>query len=520
MLFDQPDVSFVDAIRHNGRLYGSKHAVIADEDSLTWRQFDRRTCQVANALLGAGLEPGGRVVLLASTSVRAFEIIWGTVRAGGCIVPLSTMLTADIIGQMLESAKPSFIFVDDHTSGIVESSIESHPSIGENCRFFTLGEGETTLVGDGNALIDGATAVDPQVEISPSDSMTIIYSSGSTGVPKGVEHSHAARLVYPLGIALPLSVDRHAITLCTTPLYTNGTWVVMLPTVFHGGTVVLTSKFSAETFLSLVAEHAVTHAFLVPTQMGRVLAAPALPDTSTHSLKVLLHGGAPTSGTTREEWARAFPNAIACEIWGMTEGIVTVATPEDRKIAPNTVGKPISAGDLRAVRADDTECEPGETGELVSWNPGLMKGYFNNEQATLDAIWRDPAGRTYLRSGDLGHLDEMGYIHVSGRLKDMIISGGINVYASDIEDTLMKYPQVREVAVIGVPDADWGESPIAFVITHDGRDVGADDIKEWANQTLSKYQRVKEVILCEDFPRVAHDKVSKAELRRPYLVDE
>jgi long-chain acyl-CoA synthetase len=424
-------------------------------------------------------------------------------------VPLNTMMAPEAIPAMVNNADPKFIFVDDASIDLLNAN--RTVLAGRADSFHTL-QGTVDGLADGRAMIDSSPEDDPGVQVDITDTMSIIYSSGTTGTPKGIEHTHRARMAYPLGFGPALKIDRYTVALCSTPLYTNGTWITMLPALFSGGTVILGGKFSGEAFLDSVERERVTHAFVVPTQLIGILAAPNIDSADTSSLEMVLSGGAPLTTQTFTDVVARFGEHVLYEVWGLTEGFMTVAVPGD----PRCVGKPIYGADLRVIDADGNEVEPGATGEIVGWSAALMKGYYQEPERTAEMLWAGPMGRTYLRSGDVGRIDEDGFVHISGRVKDMIISGGINIYASDIEDVFMNHPDVREVAVVGVPHEKWGETPLLFAIVHDGVTVDAEGLKAWGNAKLGGYQRVSGVEFRSEFPRATHDKVLKRALRDPY----
>jgi len=348
--------------------------------------------------------------------------------------------------------------------------------------------------------------------------MNIIYSSGSTGTPKGIEHSHFSRHLYSLGFGPGLRMDRYSVAICTTPLYTNGTWITMLPAVYWGCTTVLMPKFTAADFLATVEREKCTHVFMVPTQYIVILESGLIGNYDVSSMKSLLSGGQAISSKTFAGLETGFPQADIFECYGCTEGFVTLCLPEDRKLRgkTGTVGLPIFGGETVVIGADDRELPRGEVGEVCGWGANLMRGYYNNPAATEAATWRHPDGRSFFRSGDLGRMDEDGFVSIVGRTKDMIKSGGINVYASDIEEVFMRHPEVMEAAAIGVPDKKWVETPILLAIMREGATVAADDLKEWGNSRLGKWQRVSRVEFRSEFPRTTHDKVLKRALRDPF----
>jgi len=215
--------------------------------------------------------------------------------------------------------------------------------------------------------------------------------------------------------------------------------------------------------------------------------------------------------------AETFPTAGLYEVYGMTEGFVTVAVPEDwERGKRGSVGVPLYACDIRIIDEAGNEVPRGEAGEIAGYSPGLMKGYYNAPELTREIIWRGPWNRTYLRSGDIGRLDEDGFLYIEGSVKDMIKSGGLNVFAADIEEVFSRHPDVVEVAAIAIPHSKWGETPLLLAIMRAGSSVNADELREWGNAQLGKYQRVSAVEFRMEFPRATYDKVRKQELRAPY----
>jgi long-chain acyl-CoA synthetase len=511
---DSPGIFYPEVIARNARYFGDKDAVVCGPDRLSWAEFHRRTNKIANALIGLGLVTGDKVCIVGRNSIPMFELCWGTIKAGGVIVPLNVMMSPETLALMINNSDGRILFVDEGTGPQVDPVLGQLVNVGPGGRF------EFNYPQEGwacaQSLIENAADADPQVALDMGDSMNIIYSSGTTGTPKGIEHTHFSRLAFTFGYGGELSIDRFTRTLCSTPLYTNGTWLTMLPTVFMGGTCVLLPKFSGEIFLETVAHERCTHTFMVPTQAIGILGADPH-DYDLSSMEVILSGGQAIPGQTFEDLMKRFPKMGIYECYGMTEGFFFCVGPKDYAHGKRgSVGMPIFGGDARLIDQDGKEVLPGELGEIVGWAPGLMKGYYNDPKRTAELIWRGPKGRTYLRSGDLGRLDEDGYLYVVGRIKDMIKSGGINVFATDIEEVFMRHPQVSEAAAIGVPHEKWIETPILLVILRAGAAITGEELMAWGNDRLGKFQRVTRVEFRTDFPRANYGKVLKRVLREEY----
>lgn len=515
LTLDQPELLYTDLIRINAALDGAKTAVVCEDERLSWADFHRETNRVANALLAHGLKRGERVCLVMNSSIPMFLLIWGVIKAGGVIVPLNVMMAGDSLALTIEDCDATLLVADETTRPLVDA-VRARLSLDPR-QFFATG-GQQPGWASIDALLATGSADEVPVRLTHADSMNIIYSSGSTGVPKGIEHSHFARHIYSLGFGPGLEMTRRSVAICTTPLYTNGTWITMLPAVYWGGTTVLMTKFSAERFFALVERERCTHVFMVPTQYIVLLEAECASRYDLGSMQVLLSGGQAIATKTVEGLKTLFPGSRKFECYGITEGFITLASPEDKALPgkDRTVGRPMFGGEIVVLDDDGNVLPPGEVGDIAGYGPALMKGYFRKPEVTAKMIWKDPAGRTFLRSGDLGQLDADGFLYISGRIKDMIKSGGINVYASDIEEVFMQHPDVVEAAAIGIPHERWVETPLLLAIRRDGATVSAEELKEWGNARLGKWQRVSAVEFRDEFPRATHDKVLKRALRDPY----
>ncbi|WP_436638741.1 class I adenylate-forming enzyme family protein [Microbaculum sp. FT89] len=515
-LLDQPFVNISDMIAQHGRFKRSRPAVVCGGETRTWGAFDANVSRVANRLIADGIGKADRVAVLMENSIEMLEVMFGAVRAGACVVPLSGLLTADQLAGLVIDSRASMVFA---SAGFAErvDAVRGRLSNVAPSRFVSIGfEGDswTALT---SYTADASTAF-PGIRHEPGDDFNVIYSSGTTGIPKGIVQTHSARLHFAFSNAIDLGIGSTSRTLTTTSLYSNGTWIVMLPTLFAGGTLHVMSGFSPSEFLRIVERERITHSFMVPSQFISILDEPSLDATDTSSLQTVLCAGSPLRrDIKRKVLARLTPGLY--ELYGFSEGFAAILKPHEHAHKFETVGTPVIGFDVRIIDDNGVECPPGTPGEIVGYGAGMLCEYNAQPQLTADLIWRDGHDRTYIRSGDVGVLDEDGYLTILDRKKDMIISGGFNVFPTDVEAIVGEHPDVSDVTVIGIPHEKWGETCLALVVPKTGASANEEAIREWANERLARYQRLASVEFRDDFPRNALGKVLKRQLRAPYWQD-
>jgi len=514
--FETPYVAITDAIASHAKWRPDRTALVCGDQRLTWREFNQAIDRVANGLIKGGLRKGDKVSVLMLNSIEMLEIMMGTVKAGGVIVPLSVMLTAESLATMINDSDSRFIFVGAPFARVIDSIRRDLLNISSE-GFFVVGDETQNWIAwiDYQRWRDESTNAPPQVCLTPEDDFNLIYSSGTTGTPKGIAHTHYARQQTAYILAIEFRFDLNSIAVVTTPLFANGTWIMMLPSLTIGSTLVVMPQFDPKKFLDIVERERCTHTFMVPTQYIAVLGVPEFDDYDLSSMKRLLSAGAPLRVETKEEMLRKFGGNIF-ELYGLTEGIATTLKPEEMEGKIASVGTPILGGDIRIIDDGGRELSRGETGEIVGYSSALMRGYYKKPEETSAAVWKDEAGRTYLRTGDVGKLDEDGFLYILDRKKDMILSGGINVFPKDIEDVVARHEAVADVAVIGIPHEKWGETPLALVVRKKGSTSSAEELRDWTNARLAKHQRIAGLEFRDELPRNALGKVLKKELREPY----
>mgnify|MGYP003142687837 FL=1 len=504
-----PTKTIVEVVRDNAKAHPEKPALVCDGQTVSWGAFDQRINKIANLLLSMGVSKGDNIAIISPNSIPYAELFMGILRAGACVTPLSTMASPDALQKMLTDCGARAIFVAAQYLELVDGFIADL-----NLARFAIDFDHPAFQPYG-AAVDGASDSDPEIQIEMSDAFNLIYSSGTTGTPKGILHNHWMRSAQMDRVS-PNGYDDNARTLLSTPLYSNTTIVSFLPTLYGGSTVYLMPKFDARGYLEIVQREKITHTMLVPVQYKRIMDVPDFDQFDLSSMQVKFSTSAPLRAEVKADVLARFPGKLL-EYYGLTEGGgVTVLNSAEHPDKLHTVGQPAPGNEIRLIDETGAEVPKGTVGEICGRGPTMMAGYFGRDDLTADYIWRDAAGNVFFRSGDMGRFDEDGFLILSDRKKDMIISGGLNIYADDLELVLLADPDVIDAAVIGVPSDAWGETPYGLVVLREGATRSGDDICADANAKLGKSQRLSAVELRDELPRSSIGKILKKELRAPF----
>ncbi|WOJ92314.1 class I adenylate-forming enzyme family protein [Congregibacter variabilis] len=493
----------------HGRWRSEKLAVVTDETHKTWSEFVADNHHFAHGLLAAGIKPADRVGVFMGNGYPMLTALFGTLASGAVSVPLNTSVSDAAIVAMLGDAGISALIVSDEYRGRFDALLPQLPE-GLLCISDTETSGWQSMA----CLASGQPDTLPKVSLSHDAPLNIIYSSGTTGLPKGILHTHGGRRDWAYDLTIALRYHGGARTLLTIGLYSNISWVAMLCTLLCGGALIVHPRFDALAFLETVEAQSITHTAMVPIQFQRVLEAQAQSPHDLSSMQAMMSCGSPLHEGLKRALFEEFPCGVI-ELYGLTEGIITTLDPEDADGRWSSVGKPLVGTDLLIIGDDDKPCAQGESGEIVSRGRITMPGYWQREDANAAARYVDADGQLWLRSGDIGYLDAQGYLYIVDRKKDMILSGGQNIYPQDIEAVLVTHPAIEDVAVIGASSERWGETPIALVVMRD-EDTAMASLLEWANERLGKQQRLADCIPIGELPRNPNGKILKRELRKQY----
>jgi long-chain acyl-CoA synthetase len=504
-----PEHTIVERLRQNALAHPERLALVCGEKCVTWAEFDEAINRVANLLLGLGVEKGDNIAILSPNSEVYAILFMGILRAGACVTPLSTMAAPEALKKMLVDCEAPVIFVAAQYLPLVADFVQDLPLDRISLDFHLAGfESYAEVV----AQVD---TTDPMIPIEMSDAFNLIYSSGTTGKPKGILHNHWMRATQMDRVALH-KYDAQARTLLSTPLYSNTTIVSLLPTLFGGSTVHLMTKFDARRYLEIVEAEKITHTMLVPVQYTRIMDLPDFDRFDLASMRVKFSTSAPLRADVKADILARFPGKLI-EYYGLTEGgAVAVLVADELPDKLHTVGRPAPGNMIRLIDETGREVGTGQVGEICGRGPTMMAGYFGRDDLTRDTIWQDETGAIYFRSGDMGRFDEDGFLILSDRKKDMIISGGLNIYADDLERALLADPDVVDAAVIGVPSEAWGETPCGFIVLRRGATRDATAIRDATNARLGKSQRLAELEIRTELPRSTIGKILKRDLRAQF----
>jgi long-chain acyl-CoA synthetase len=497
--------SAADHIREHARIDPARPALIQDDEVLRYGDLDALMDRIAATLQRDGVQPGEAIAMCGHSTPRQAALFLGALRAGVVAAPLAPSVTADSFASMLKDSRSRCLFVDASAAALVPPEALPH------CVALDAGAPGQPF----DDWLAPPQAKPKPVQVGPEAPFNIIYSSGTTGTPKGVVQPHGMRAAH-IQRGARYGYGPQTVTLLATPLYSNTTLVVFFPTVANGGSVLLMRKFDAAAYLVLAERHRVTHTMLVPVQYQRLMALPGFDGHDLSSFRFKFCTSAPFGATLKADVLARWPGGLV-EFYGLTEGGGTCIL--EAHLHPDklhTVGRPSEGHDIRLIDDNGREVPAGEAGEVVGHSPGMMTGYHGQPDKTREAEWFAPDGKRFIRTGDVGRFDDDGFLTLFDRKKDMIISGGFNIYPSDLEALLRKHPAVADAAVVGVPSDTWGETPVAFVILRSGITCAAAELRQWVNDRVGKTQRLADLRPVDELPRSAIGKVLKRELRDAY----
>lgn len=497
-------------LKRHARYRPGHTALVVGEHRLTFASFNEKVNQLANAVLAAGLVKGDKITSILPNCFELVALYWMAAKTGLVFVPASPLMQGPGLSVLLNNSDTKMIFADASFAGMLDEIADETPLISGNRRILVRGEADGFQSYE--SFIGGASTENPpDAELVDGDPYNIMYTSGTTGAPKGIVLTHYTRANYCTQFASACRITPESVVLHAGSIVFNGAMIDFMPWMFVGCTYVLHATFEAESVIQTIEREKVTHMVMVPTQIIALLNHPEFNAERLNSLEMILSVGAPLHLEHKQKLNTALPGRFY-ELYGVTEGFMTILDREDAQRKVGSVGVPPAFYEMKILDEKGNECAVGEIGEICGKGPNMMAGYYKRDDLTEQTIVDG-----WLHTGDAGYVDDEGFLFLVDRIKDMIISGGVNVYPKDIEEIIVKYPGVAEAAVFGVADAKWGEIPIAAVtLTHD---IDPAELMEWTNQRVgAKYQRIKDVVVLESFPRNVAGKTLKRTIRENYVM--
>jgi O-succinylbenzoate-CoA ligase len=500
-----------------------RDCVVFEGKRWTYAKINERVNRLANALAQLGVGKGDRIGILHVNCNQYIETYFAVAKLAAIFVPLNFRAKADELTYMVANAEAKFLFVGSRYLDIVNTMLPHLPTIKQAISIDSKQEGKMYY----EDLLRSASSDEVMGEIEDEDITILMYTAGTTGLPKGVPLKHNAFATYALENVEPASPDIEERNLLTVPLYHVAGIQAMLAAIYGGRTLVLMKQFEVKEWLEMIQREKATRAMLVPTMLKRVIDDPDYNKYDLSSLQVITYGAAPMPFEVINKAIKVMPWVRFINAFGQTETASTITTlgPEDHiiegteeerqkklKRLTSSIGKPLPDVEVKIVDEDGKALPSLEVGEILARGPRIMTGYWRDEKKTSQAITSDG----WLRTGDMGWMDEEGYIYLAGRGDDMIIRGGENISPEEVENVLHSHPKIEEAAVIGIPDMEWGQEPRAVVVLKKGEAATSEEIIEYCRSRLAGFKRPRSVVFIDALPRNQMGKVLRKKLREEY----
>jgi fatty-acyl-CoA synthase len=486
-------------------------AIVFKNRKITYKQLNARINRLANALAGIGLKKGMKIALVLNNSNEFVESIYASFKIGAVVVPINTRLTPQEMHSLIDHSDACFIVCEKSFLQKIEKTLEQNRKIG---RVIVISDEVEVGFLNYESLLTKAAPEEPRgIEIREADEACIIYTAGTTGKPKGVVLTHRNLLWNAINYAVCQLTSHDDISLYVFPFYHIGAMGTYIAHAFVGAEINLREKVDIEDCLDTIEREGINRWSAVPTIYANVCKFPQIHKYNLNSVSKLCSGGAPMPLDLKSRLMELFPNAGIFDTYGQTEsgGAITILSPKDALKKADSVGLPCSTQEIRIVNENGEDAPRNNVGELLYDGYTRMSCYYKDPEATQEVM-----NGEWIRSGDLAKVDEEGYVYIVDRKKDMIITGGENVYSKEIEETVIKFPNIAEVAVIGLPDPKWGEIVTAIIVPATSAHLNGEEIIQFCKNHIASYKCPKKVILAESLPKNAVGKILKREVKRFY----
>jgi fatty-acyl-CoA synthase len=492
--------SEIEWLEHRARLTPNRTAVIDGETGEHWNydEMNQRACRLAKHLRTLGVSKGDRIALLSPNHISYFDLIFACGKLGAIFVPLNWRLSISELAYMIGDCAPKILAYHDQMKTLTEGLEVAH-------RLEVDGQVYHQVTDSGELLLSS-------VSLDWLDPLAIIYTGGTTGKPKGVVLTHQSIVWNSINTILSWNLTSEDITPTYLPMFhTGGLNALSIPILHMGGTVVIARDFHPEKAIQLINRERCTIALMVPTMYHMMIQSESFYETDFPTMHTFLSGGAPCPHAIYDVFEKK--NLVFKEGYGLTEAGPNnfYMNPQEVRGRRGSVGKPMMYNQIKMMVTEEAEAAPGEVGEIWIRGNHLFDHYWNNSDATSEALVDG-----WLRTGDLGKQDEDGYVYIVGRKKEMIITGGENVYPLEVEHSISEHDAVDAVAVVGLPDLKWGEIVTAIVVLRKGATLTAEQLKEHCSAKLGKYKVPKKIVFADELPKTPVGKIDKKEIIRKY----
>ena len=497
--------------------YSDRVAFIYEGAHLTYKELNERVNRLSNALLSLGLQKGDRVAILSKNRPQIIESIYACYKAGLVTVPLNARLAIPELVHMVNNSESSALILGEE---FIEGVDSVRPEFSGLRHYIAITQPQRSMQ-DYETLIKNSSSSEPQVDVELDDLASLNYTSGTTGVLKAAMLTHRNRIcMAEKQLLIPgIDIDRTSV-LCHVGPITHGSYTMVLPIMLRGGRSLILSGFEVDLLLKTIEKERVTHLLLVPTMINMMLNHPDLKKYDLRSIRTIFYSASPMPVERIKQALQVF-GPVLIQGYGCTESsaLITYLPKEDHMFEEKhkklkrlaSCGVPIMACDVRVVNEKEEDIKPGEVGEIIERGDDTMIGYWKDPERTAETLRN---GWLYTR--DMATVDEEGYIYIVDRKADMIISGGYNIYPTEVEEVLYRHPAVFEASVIGVPDDLWGESVKAIVVLKEGMKATEDELIQHCKNYLSSYKKPKSVDFVRDLPKNPYGKILRRKLREKY----
>ena len=498
-----------DMLRRSAERFPGKTAIICQDVRISYQDLDDQCNQFAQALNELGLARGAKVAILSRNRPEYVTAFFGAARSGCVLVNVSVLYSVEELVYVLNKADVEALVFEDVFAARIASVA---PQLSRLKHRIAIGDADPDQV-TFEKLLHGRPRVSPSVAVHEDDPFCMTYTGGTTGRPKGVLASHRARAVTAHTVVVESQLTESDIVAVVTPLFHVAALNILLqPAVLVGATVVLIGKWDVPDYAAAVGAHGVTAAFMVPTQVSMLIGDPEFSPENYRTWTKLNFSGAPMPDWVQRAVVEKLPQLRLTQFYGQSEmGIVAALKHADLPRKLGSVGRQVYNADMAVLDPEGNAVGPSQVGEIVARGDNVMLEYYNEPEQT-SAFWK----HGWAWSGDLASIDEDGFVTLVDRSKDMIISGGENIYPKEIENALYEHAAVAECAVFGVPDPKWGEVPVAHVRLKPGALAGEDELIDFCSERLARFKRPRKVKLVEDFPKTPIGKIQKNILRDAY----